>query len=247
MEANGRFYGKSVCVDSDSIKEFWNNNAKKDSSLKSVLLGKDFGANSADLHNQKETKILLDFIGNDKKDILDIGCGIGRWAYNLLPIIQSYHGIDFSDEFVKNANNSFAEYENIQFFCSSATKIEYKKLGLLEKYDLVVSTGVTMYINDDELEKFYSTINELTTNGSFLYLQDTTSLLETRLTLKDFYSKELETKYNAIYRTRGEYEKCFDKYLSDFELMDNGTDLLLDKESGAREETNARYWCFRKK
>jgi len=247
METNGRFYGKSINVDSGSIKEFWNNNAKKDSSLKSVLLGKDFGANSADLHNQKETKILLDFIGNDKKDILDIGCGIGRWAYNLLSIINLYHGIDFSDEFIKAANNSFAKYENIQFFCASAAKIEYENLGMLKKYDLVISTGVSMYINDDELERIYSTINRLTTNGSFLYLQDTTSLLETRLTLKDFYSKELETKYNAIYRTRGEYENFFDKYLSDFELLNNGTDLLLDKESGAREETNARYWCFRKK
>jgi hypothetical protein len=40
---------------------------KKDSSLKSVLLGYDFGENSADLHNQKEAKILMDLIGNGKK------------------------------------------------------------------------------------------------------------------------------------------------------------------------------------
>jgi hypothetical protein len=77
-----------------------------------------------------------------------------------------------------------------------------------------------------------------------LYIQDTTSLIETRLTLKDFDSKELNTKYNVIYRTRGEYETLFRKYLSKFKIV--GTELLLDKESGAREETNARYWCLEK-
>ncbi|MDR1257202.1 MAG: hypothetical protein LBJ86_05605, partial [Spirochaetaceae bacterium] len=87
-------------------------------------------------------------------------------------------------------------------------------------------------------------INKFTEKGSLLYIQDTTSLLETRLTLKDFYSKELNTKYNAIYRTRDEYEILFEKYLSKFKIIK--TELLLDKESGAREETNARYWCFKK-
>jgi hypothetical protein len=47
---------------------------KKDSSLKSVLLGYDFSENSAGLHNRKEAKIVMDFIGNGKKTILDIGC-----------------------------------------------------------------------------------------------------------------------------------------------------------------------------
>jgi hypothetical protein len=103
-----------------------------------------------------------------------------------------------------------------------------------------------MYINDDQLEKLYYNINIFTQNGSFLYIQDTISLLETRLTLKDFDSEELKTKYNAIYRTNTEYESLFNKHLPEFKLVKNGTELLLDKNSGAREETNARYWCFRK-
>jgi len=239
---NGRIYGEKASIDGESVKTFWNNNAKKDSSLKSVLLGYDFGENSADLHNKKEAKIVLDFIGNDKKTILDIGCGIGRWAYNLKTVIKKYDGIDFSDEFVKAANNNFKDHNEINFFCMSATDINPTKLS--EKYDVVIVTEVSMYINDDELEKLYNFINLFTQKNSLLYIQDTTSLLETRLTLKDFDSKELKTKYNAIYRTKTEYETLFKKYLPSFKLCKNGTDLLLDKDSGAREETNARYWCF---
>jgi SAM-dependent methyltransferase len=244
METDGRIYGDNAGIDKESVKSFWNNNAKKDSSLKSVLLGYDFGENSAVLHNQKEAKIVLDFIGEGKKTILDIGCGIGRRAYNLKQIIKTYDGIDFSEEFVKSANNNFEGCAGIGFYCMSATEIEAKKL--LEKYDVIIATEVSMYINDEELYKLYGHINKFTAKGALLYIQDTTSLLDVRLTLKDFDSKELKTKYNAIYRTKAEYESLFGKYLPEFELMENGTELLLDKDSGAREETNARYWCFRK-
>jgi len=239
---HGRIYGEKSEINTESVKSFWNNNAKKDSSLKSVLLGYDFGENSANLHNQKEAKIVLDFIGNDKKTILDIGCGIGRWAYNLNNIIQKYDGIDFSDEFVQAANNNFKNYNEINFYCMSATDIDCTKL--LKEYDVVIVTEVSMYINDDDLNKLYNYINIFTRKDSLLYIQDTTSLLDTRLTLKDFQSKELGTKYNAIYRTKTEYETLFKKYLPAFKLCKNGTELLLDKNSGAREETNARYWCL---
>jgi SAM-dependent methyltransferase len=244
-QSKNRIYGAYADIDSESVKSFWNNNARKDSSLKSVLLGNDFGENSAILHNERENKILRSFVGDKSISILDIGCGIGRWAYNLKPIIKVYHGIDFSDEFVKSANIKFNNSANIKFYCMSATNIDTSVL--LSKYDLVISSEVSMYINDKDLEQLYATVNNCTSTGSSLYLQDTTSLMETRLTLKDFDSKELQTKYNAIYRTQAEYENLFKNYLPYFELASNGSALLLDKESGARDETNARYWFFRKK
>jgi SAM-dependent methyltransferase len=244
MEAIGRIYGGKTDIDGESVKNFWNNNAQKDSSLKSVLLGYDFGENSADLHNQKEAKIVLDFIGDGKKTILDIGCGIGRWAYNLKPIILKYDGIDFSEKFIESANHSFNGFDEISFHCMSATNID--QIKLLKKYDVIIMAEVSMYINDEELDKVYGYINNFTGKSSLLYIQDTTSLLETRLTLKDFESKELKTKYNVIYRTKNEYETLFKKYLAGFKIREEGSGLLLDKNSGAREETNARYWCFNK-
>lgn len=243
-KAPGRIYGENVAIDRERVKTFWDTNAKKDPSLKSVLLGYDFGENSADLHNQKEAGIVRGFIGAGKKSVLDIGCGIGRWAYNLKPVIKTYDGIDFSTEFIKAARHNFKGFDAIKFYCMSATAVDTAEL--LEKYDAVIVSEVSMYINDEELPLLYGYIHELTGKGSLLYIQDTTSLLETRLTLKDFDSKELKTKYNAIYRTKTEYERLFDAYLPAFKLTGSGTDLLLDENSGAREETNARYWCFKK-
>ena len=65
--------------------------------------------------------------------------------------------------------------------------------------------------------------------------------MDARLTLNKFESKDLQTDYSAIYRTKQEYEKYFK--LNNFDIIK--TDLLLDNKSGAREETNAQYWILK--
>ena len=55
--------------------------------------------------------------------------------------------------------------------------------------------------------------------------------MDTRLTLNKFKSKDLQTNYNAIYRTKQEYEEYFKT--NKFDIIK--TDLLLDNKSGARD------------
>jgi cyclopropane fatty-acyl-phospholipid synthase-like methyltransferase len=158
-------------------------------------------------------------------------------------IVTTYHGIDFSEEFVKVANNNFKNNKNIQFFYMSATDIDTRTL--LSVYDLIIVTGVVMYINDSNISRFFSYCNKLTGVSSAIYFQESVSILPYRLTLSNFDSIELKSKYSAIYRTSKEYEKYFSEYLSDWQIK--ATDILLDKDTGAREETNARYWFLKRK
>ena len=61
------------------------------------MLGEGLANNSAEIRNTKENKILCSLlIKNKKLKILDIGSVIGRWANNLISLIDIYHGIDFS-------------------------------------------------------------------------------------------------------------------------------------------------------
>ena len=238
---NTRVYGEIVNIDSTSIQSFWNAKAKKDGSIKAVLLGSDFAQDSGILRNERENKILCNLINNREQiSVLDIGCGIGRWAYNLQSNYKTYHGIDFSSEFINSATKSFKENPNVIFLQMSATQID--KSMLLKYYDLVIVTGVAMYINDNEISRLFYCINDLTDINSSIYFQESVSILPHRLTLRNFDSKELNSKYNAIYRTREEYEDFFAECLPNYHVELNKTNLLLDKETGAREETNARYW-----
>ena len=48
-------------------------------------------------------------------------------------------------------------------------------------------------------------LNSLCASNKTIYIRETLSFLETRLTLKDFFSENLEADYNAIYRTDDEF------------------------------------------
>lgn len=245
MAKETRIYDKVVSIDSKSIQAFWDSKAKKDSSIKSVLLGSDLAENSGIIRNNRERQILCHFLGKSNVTILDIGCGIGRWAYNLDSRIKIYHGIDFSSEFIKSAIKSFDSKPNVSFFQMSATQLDLSVL--LNNYDLIIVTGVAMYINDEEIGNLFHSLSELSNLSSSIYFQESVSTLPYRLTLKDFDSSELKSKYNAIYRTSKEYEVFFVKYLPNYQIDSNATGLLLDKDTGAREETNARYWFLKQK
>ena len=142
----------------------------------------------------------------------------------------------FSENFITADKQKFKDLSNLEFFPMSAVNID--KTVLLPHYNLVIITGVLMYINDNELKNVFETINSF--NPQYIYIQESVCLLNERLTLKNFYSEELKTDYSAIYRTSEEYETQIRQYFKKYIAEETG--LLLDENTGAREETNARYW-----
>ena len=113
------------------------------------------------------------------------------------------------------------------------------KLNLKEKYNLIICTGVLMYINDSDIMRILKSFSDI--SPEYIYIQESISLMEGRLTLNNFESKELKTNYSAIYRTKAEYEEYYRQ--AGFRILK--TDLLLDDETGGRKETNAQYWLLR--
>lgn len=231
-----RIYDDRVDLDSNDIKEFWAKRALSATGLKTVLLGDDKGAQAE--RNRKECSILEEALSGLKSlRILDIGCGIGRWVENLGDKIETYTGIDFTAEYVRIANEKYADKKDVNFYEMSVCNMSEEVLS--KDYNLVICTGVLTYINDNELPKIFEKIREL--SPEYVYIQESISLMDGRLTLDKFESKELKSNYSAIYRTQAEYEQ----YFKDFDIIK--TDLLLDDEIGGRKETNARYWIGRTK
>ena len=236
---NTRIYDEKININYESTKSFWETRAGEDVSLKSVLLGVDKKDDAQERRNKKELEILTSFLKKGSKyKILDIGCGIGRWADNLKNIIENYIGIDYTEPFVDFANNRFSDARNINFKCMSASDIDLDMIG--KDFNLVLCTGILMYINDKDLDKVFLTLQA--TKSDYFYIQETISIMDTRLTLNNFESKELKTNYSAIYRTKAEYEEYFKRH--NLEILD--TELFLDDETGGRKETNARYWLLKR-
>jgi len=235
-----RLYGIMDNIDAQKVNEFFDARISKDNPLAAALLGDDFDKNASFKRNQHEYNILKSLLNQDKKiKILDLGCGLGRWASNLIEEIDIYDGIDFSLKFINAATEIYKDKNNINFYHMSATNIDCKII--FKKYDLIILNGVCMYINDEDLKPLMSSLINFTAEDGNIYLQESVSVINQRLTLKNFPSKELGVDYNAIYRTPEEYNNI----LSDFEIIT--TDLLLNEETGARKETNAQYWFLKRK
>lgn len=237
-----RIYADKIEIDNNSTKEFWENRANNINNLQTVLLGSDKTGIEQNTRNEHEKLIVESVVKQiHNPRILDIGCGIGRWAENLINQFDSYTGVDFSEGFIDYASKKFSDNENIKFYNNSILNLDKEILD--SNFNFIICTGVLMYVNDTNLSKFFKTLKQMTNtcNIQNIYIQESISIMDNRLTLNQFESKDLKTNYNAIYRTKQEYEEYFKT--NKFDIIK--TDLLLDNKSGAREETNAQYWILK--
>lgn len=225
-----RVYTDKINIDNNSTKEFWQKRANNINNLQTVLLGSDNTGSEQNIRNENEKRIVEKIIEKiQNPGILDIGCGIGRWAENLQNKFEYYVGVDFSEGFINYASKKFTNFSNVKFYNNSILNLD--KDILTSRFNLIICTGVLMYINDENISNIFKAFRQV--SPEYLYIQESISLMEGRLTLNKFESKDLKTDYSAIYRTKQEYEEYFK------------TDLLLDNKSGAREETNAQYWILK--
>ena len=233
-----RIYADKIEIDNNSTKEFWENRANNINNLQTVLLGSDKTGIEQNTRNEHEKLIVESVVKQIQNPrILDIGCGIGRWAENLINQFDSYTGVDFSEGFINFASKKFANYSNIKFYNNSILNLDKEILD--SKFNFIICTGVLMYVNDSNIFDIFKAFRRVT--PEYVYIQESISLMDVRLTLNQFESKDLKTNYNAIYRTKQEYEEYFKT--NKFDIIK--TDLLLDNKSGAREETNAQYWILK--
>lgn len=202
-----RLYGDKENINSDKVKDFFSERANRelDSDL-SIVLFQD-KENSEQRHIE-EKKLLHEHIDVSGKKILEIGCGIGRWAEALHDKCESYLGIDYTENLVKIAKKSY-NYDNCKFQVMSATDIKIEELLIEPPFDIIIISGVLMYINDEDLKLVIDEINQITEVDKKLFIMEPISRMESRLTLKDFYSEGLDADYSAIYRTEDEYLEFF--------------------------------------
>lgn len=203
-----RLYGDNEDISPDKVKNFFNDRANRDlESDLSIVLFQD-KENSAQRH-EEEKKLFYDNIDTSDKKVLEIGCGIGRWAEALHNKCESYLGLDFSEELIAIAKKAYKDFDDCKFQVMSATDIKVDELLIEPPFDVVIFSGFLMYINDDDLKIIMNEVNSVCTDNKIVFAMEPTSCMETRLTLKDFYSEGLEADYNAIYRTEQEYRDIF--------------------------------------
>lgn len=191
------------------------------------------------------------------KNILDIGCGYGRWLEHFLsspPPIHSqfklYDGIDGAENIIHYASLKYKTYyPNIQFH--KINLINLSSNTLRPYYDLVIFNGILVYCNDNTLIHILKTLKPAVQKNTIIYLRESVSVIKDvsnifsnnkRLTLKEYQTDLSNIDYNAIYRTIEEYEIIFKRYFPNLEIIRSG---FINTETCKYKETNQHYWILK--
>lgn len=232
-----RLYGENKDIDPDEVKNFFADRANRDlESDLSIVLFQD-KENSEQRHIE-EKKLLLEHIDVTGKKVLEVGCGIGRWVEALHDKCESFLGIDYTEDLINIANESY-DYDNCKFQLMSATDIKADELLIEPPFDIIIFSGVLMYINDEDIKLVFEELNKVGAEDKKLFIMEPISHMGERLTLKDFYSEGLEADYSAIYRTEDEYMELF-KYLNHNKVFSD--DLFEDLSDHS--ETHYKYFII---
>jgi ubiquinone/menaquinone biosynthesis C-methylase UbiE len=210
--SNGRIYSEKVNINSKNVCSFYNNRAQKIDSMKcpyTAVLLNDEEPKHAEEWDKFEKEYILPQLKIDKSsNVLDIGCGIGRWAESIIPLANYYVGTDYAPKMVEAAQDRNKQYSNCKFYNYSFQDLVKNKKDFKEKFSKLIIGGVCMYINDTDLKVCFNGLNDFLDDLCTIYFTETVAV-ETRLTLNEFYSDALKSKYDVIYRTSAEYNEYY--------------------------------------
>ena len=202
-----RLYGQKENIDTETVKDFFDSRAetKVDNLLEVTSFHEE---DNLKKRQQEDLNVILDNMDLTGKKIFEIGCGVGRWAEVFHDKCDQYLGIDYSKNLIDIANENY-NYNNCYFQEMSAVNIDVNALLVNPPFDIILITGVLLFFNDEDFPKMIKSVNDIVSDDKIIYIRETISLVNERLTLKDFYSEDLKTDYNAIYRTKEEFLELF--------------------------------------
>lgn len=156
---SNRIYGTRTDINEQEVRDFYNKRAALASSMKnplSAVVNGEQNPEQADTRSRFDREYIvprLDLTPNSA--VLDIGCGMGRFAEMALPLCGRYLGADFAPEMIAAAEKRTAAYsDQAKYVCASFSELMSKPDSFFGgKFDCVIMLGVCMYINDTELVK----------------------------------------------------------------------------------------------
>lgn len=238
-----RIYQKKINVQTEYVRDFYNQRAKsvadRPEAYTTVLLG-DGNPQYAKQWDAYEKEYILPKLQlTGTKNVLDIGCGMGRWTKSTAPLCNQYVGVDFSPDMIHLAQKQFSRppYDKCSFFNLSFDEAMHDERILGMSFGAVIIAGVSMYVNDEMLRKCYDSLKNVLSGGAVVYIEESAAVKD-RLTLNHIWSDVLQSDYDAIYRTREEYLDLLKPLLQDCIILEEGYMNPLDK----KEFTDTTHW-----
>ncbi len=235
-------------VDKNNIKKFFIERANKhdkDHPLKSVIYQdkNPILAKERDAYEKSKIQKILDISKDDV--ILDIGCGIGRWAENLSEISKKYVGIDYISDFISIANLKYNNKSNVNFICLEGSELSNFQVKSHSPYSIFMILGLYPYINNQEGSDILKQLLELSANKSQIIIREPIAI-EKEIVLDNVWSEDMETHYSARYRKRDWFKKMFSDILYPKGFNLSVDEALYPDHLNNRIETKQHLFCLKR-
>lgn len=191
-----------VELSQQAVSDFFEQRAQKFDAqhpLTSILY-QDEHPEIAQQRDQLEKEKVVPLLGlSENYSVLDIGCGIGRWAKDVCGLVKFYYGVDASPSLIDLAKG-FCPAPNVLFECYSADALTDEVLDQFAPFDRVILSGILIYLNDDQVSRMLGLISRHCRADAVIYIREPMGVSE-RLSLDQHWSQELNARYSAVYRT----------------------------------------------
>ncbi|WP_237152552.1 class I SAM-dependent methyltransferase [Oryzibacter oryziterrae] len=203
----GRIKGEQVELSAEAVSDFFEKRAQAfdpAKPLSAVLYQDDHPEIARERDRIERDKItpLLKLTGKER--LLDVGCGIGRWAQALSDQLAFAYGVDASPSLIELARK-LCPQANLAFDAYGVDDLDDALLTAKGPFDRVILSGILIYLNDTQVSRLLHLLGRHLAPGGLLYLREPMGVMG-RLSLLDHWSDELKASYNAIYREPKELE-----------------------------------------
>lgn len=226
------------------VDEFFVQRAKKISSVGPLqaVIYQDKNPLLAERRNVAEKAKLLPLLNLDgSQRVLDVGCGTGRWASEIIPNCLWYHGIDACRELVEYSVSQYSSSSNCKFSVASADSFSLDSIFEDTSFDRILCAGLLIYLNDNQVHNAIKNMLEVLKPGGVMLIREPMGLGQ-RLTIREHFSEEMDQNYSAIYRTADELERIIRNVDvgASLDIIDSG-DLFEDSALNNRSDTKQRW------
>jgi len=235
-------------IDQGAVLSFFEQRAVKAEQLGPLraVIYQDKHPELAEKRDLAEKALLLPKLQLGSSDrVLDVGCGTGRWAEVLIPLCDTYWGVDVSPGLIEIARKRLGHHGRAHFSVCPVDELSLTRLDPRgEAFSRIACLGVFIYINDHQAERAIEAIADCAAPRCRFLWREPVGIQE-RLTIKEHFSEDMGQTYNAIYRTEAELlDLLAPAFLSrGFTLVDSG-DVYSDAGLNNRAETKQRFFLL---
>lgn len=233
--------GKTVSIDKNSVREFFEERAVKAETVGdlSAVIYQDKNPTVAIERDRAEKKLLKQkLMLQPGLRVLDLGCGNGRWAREILDAGCIYQGVDASVGLIAQAQEKYSEDRNASFRVGGADEINAEVIG--SNFDRILILGLLIYLNDEDVTQLARDLTHISGAGCRVLLREPMGI-ESRLTITQHFSEDMDQIYNAIYRTENEIFELISPLMKDgFSVVEKG-DVYSEKSLNNRKETRQKW------